>query len=244
MARTKNTARSNPFVLPRATLADHIQAIAMPTEVERDLETKEMGSNIPTMVDVPEIENVESVECSEIVSKEGEPEPMTPSGGDLHTPVFPEVVGQDISQAIGLGLPAQDQPGAITLPSADHPLAFSPTYFSLNLQSLANSPAVNVPIDTVMLVVPLNPVNVDNTVNKAITHKVLTTERGTFSQSLKGKEVAPQPEKVPNCALGYLGPYQSDPNFTHGKIMGTVAAKNQPQSIYADLVHDSGIHNN
>ena len=52
MARTKNTARSNPFVLPQATLADHIQAIAVSTEVEKDLGTKEMGSNIPAMVDV------------------------------------------------------------------------------------------------------------------------------------------------------------------------------------------------
>ena len=96
MARTKNTARSNPFVLPRATLADHIQAIAVSTEMEKDLGTKEMGSKIPATVDVPEIENVESVECSEIVSKEGEPEPMTPPGGDLYTPVFPEIMGQDI----------------------------------------------------------------------------------------------------------------------------------------------------
>ena len=167
------------------------------------------------MVDVPEIENVETVECSEIVSKEGEPEPMTPPGGDLHTPVFPEIMGQDIPQAIGLGFPARDQSGAITLPSADHPLAFSPTYFSPNMQSLANSPAVNVPIDAVTLVVPLNPVKVDNTVSKAVTPKDLTVEMGTISQSLKEKEIASQPEKVPNCALGYLGPYRSDPNFTH-----------------------------
>ena len=61
----------------------------------KDLGTKEMGSNIPAMVDVPEIEIVETVECSEIVSKEGEPEPMTLPGGDFHTPVFPEITGQD-----------------------------------------------------------------------------------------------------------------------------------------------------
>ena len=103
MARTKNTARSNPFVLPQATLADHIQAITVLTEVEKDPETKEMGSNIPTMVHAPEIENVKTVEHSEIVSKKGEPEPMTPPGGDLHTPVFPEITGQDIPQALRLG---------------------------------------------------------------------------------------------------------------------------------------------
>ena len=50
------------------------------------------------------------------------------------------------------------------LHSADHPLAFLPTYFSPNMQSLANSPAVNVPIDAVMLLVPLNPVAADHTV--------------------------------------------------------------------------------
>ena len=244
MARTKNTARSNPFVLPWATLADHIQAIAVSTEVENDLGTKETGSNIPAMVDTPEIENVETVECSEIVSKEGEPEPMTPPGGDLHTPVFPEIMGQDIPQVIGLGFPARDQSGAITLPSADYPLAFLPTYFSPSMQSLANSPAVNVPIDAVMLVVPLNPVEVDNTVSKAVTPKDLTIEMGAISPCLKEKEIASHSEKVPNCAPGYSVPYRSDPYFTYGKKMGTMAVKSQPQSSYADPVHDSSIQNN
>ena len=32
MARTKNAARSNPFELPKATLADHIGAIAVTTD--------------------------------------------------------------------------------------------------------------------------------------------------------------------------------------------------------------------
>ena len=164
MARTKNTARNNPFVIPQATLADHIQAIAVSTEVEKDTETKEMGNNIPAMVDVPEIENVKTVEHSEIVSKEGEPEPITPPGGDLHTPVFPEIMGQDIPLNLKLSFPAKDQSGVITLPSADYPLAFLPTYFSPNMQSLANSPAVNVPIDAITLLVPLNPVEVDHTI--------------------------------------------------------------------------------
>ena len=84
-------------MLPRATLADHIQAIAVSTDMEKDPGTKETGSNIPTMVDVPEIENVETVEHSEIVSKEHEPELMTSPGGDLHTPVFPEITGQNIA---------------------------------------------------------------------------------------------------------------------------------------------------
>ena len=171
---------------------------------------------------------------------------MTPSGGDLHTPVFPEIAGQDTPQAIGLGLPARDQSGAVTLPSADHPLAFSPTYFLPNLQSLANSPAVNVPIEAVTLVVPLNPVNASNTVSKAEIPKCLTIELGATSKSLEGKELelAPQPEKVPNCALGYLEPYRSGPNFTRGKKIGPVVAKNQPQSIYPDPVHNYSTQNN
>ena len=223
MARTKNTARSNPFVLPRATLADHLQAIAVSTEVDNDLEIRDPGSTLSAMVDVHEIgNNVDTVACSKIVSKESEPEPMTPSGGDLHTPVFPEITGQDIPQTIGLGLSARDQSGVVTLSSADHPLAFSPTYFSPNLQSMANSPAVNVPIEAVILVVPLNPVNTNNTVSKAEIPKCLTIELGATSKSPKGKELeqAPHPEKVPNCALGYLGPYRSDPNFTCGKKIG------------------------
>ena len=89
MARTKNTARSNPIVLTQATLADHIQAIAISTDVEKDPETKDMGSNIPARVDVPQLKNVKIVECSEVVSKGGEPEPLTPPRrGPSHPSVF------------------------------------------------------------------------------------------------------------------------------------------------------------
>ena len=239
MARTKNTARSNPFVLTQATLADHMQAIAILTNVEKDPETKEMGSNIPTRVDVPQLKNVKSVKCSEVSSPEGEPEAMTPPEGDLHTPVFPEIIGQDIPQAFKLGASARDQSGTIMLHSADYPLAFSPTYFSPNIQSLANSPAVNVPLDTVTLLVPLNPVEVDNTVSKAIVPKDLTIDKGANSQSLKEKKIVLQPKKVSNCAPGYLGPYRSDPNFTCGKKLGTLVVKSLPQSNYADPVHSS-----
>ena len=130
--------------------------------------------------------------------------------------MFPEITGQDIPQAIGLGLPAMDQSGAVTLPSVDYPMAFSPMYFSLNLQSLANSPVVTVPIEAVMLVVPLNPVNSDNTTSEVVIPQGLTAKLGPPSKCPEGKELAPKPEKVPNCALGYLGPYRSDPSFTHG----------------------------
>ena len=164
-----------------------MHAIAISTDVEKDPETKEMGSNIPTRVDVPQLKNVESVECSEVISTEGEPEAMTSPEGDLHTPVFPENIGQDIPQALRLGAPARDQSGPITLPSVDYPLAFSPTYFSPNIQSLANSPAVNVPLDAVTLLVPLNPVEVDHTVSKAIVPKDLTINKGANSQESKRK---------------------------------------------------------
>ena len=107
MARTKNTARSNPSVLPQATLADHMQAIAISTDVEA-VGTKEMGSSIPTGVNGHQVENVKIVECFEVKSPEGEPEPMTPPEGDLHTPVFPEVMEQNIPQAFQIGTPAQD----------------------------------------------------------------------------------------------------------------------------------------
>ena len=196
MARIKNTARRNPFELPRATLADHLQAIAVSMEVESDLEIRDMGSNISTMVDAPEIaNNVDTVACSKNVSQQNEPEPRTPSGGDVHTPVFPEITGQDIPQAIGPGLPAMDQSGAVTLPSADHPMAFSPMYFSPNLQSLANSPVATVPIKAVMLVVPLNPVNSNNTTSEVVIPQGLTAELGPPSKRPEGKELAPQPEK-------------------------------------------------
>ena len=78
-------------------------------------------------MDAPQLKNVKTVECSEVISKEGKPEPLTPPDGELHTPVFPEIIGQDVPQALRLGAPARDQSGAITLTSADYQLAFSPT---------------------------------------------------------------------------------------------------------------------
>ena len=162
-------------MLPQATLADHMQAIAVSTDVET-VGTKETGSSIPARVNGSQLENVKIVECLEVISTEGEPEPMTPPEGDLHTPVFPEVMGQDIPQAFQTGTPARDKSQEIMLHSEDHPLAFSPTYFSPNTPSLANSLAVNVPLDAVTLLVPLNPVDVDHTVAKATVPKDLTID--------------------------------------------------------------------
>ena len=209
MARTKNTARSNPFVLPQATLAHHMQVIAVSTDVET-VGTKETRSSIPTEVNGPQLQNVKIVECLEVNSTEGEPEPMTPPEGDLHTPVFPEVMGQDIPQAFQISTPARDKSEEIMLHSADHPLAFSPTYFSPNIQSLA----VNVPLDAVTLLLPLNPIEVDHMVAKTTAPKDLTIDKKVDMQSEKENQIILPPEKVSICALGYLGPYRSDPNFT------------------------------
>ena len=143
MARTKNTDRSNPFELPRATVTDHIRAMAATTDKEA-WEAKEMGSSIPTEEQVSQVENVALVACLDVNSPEGEPEtPSIPEGG-LHTPVFPEITGLNITPAFQKGALNPDISEAITLNSVDHPLAFSPTYFSPNLQSLANSPTVKV----------------------------------------------------------------------------------------------------
>ena len=213
MARTKNTARSNPSVLPQATLADHMQAIAVSTDVEI-VGTKETGSSIPTEANGPQLENVKIVECLEVISTEGEPEPMTSPEGGLNTPVFLEVSGQDTPPAFEIGVSARDKSEEIMLHSADHPLAFSPTYFSPIIQSLANSLAVNVPLDAIMLLVPLNPVEVNHLVIKAIAPKDLTIDKKIDMQSEKENQIILPPEKVSICALGYLGPYRSDPNFT------------------------------
>ena len=139
MARTKNTARSNPLELPRATVTDHIWAITTTTDKEA-LEVKEKGSSLPAEVKGCQVENVESVACLDVNSPEGEPEtPPNPNAG-LHTPVFSEITGLNLTPVFQNGALNQDVSGAITLNNADHPLAFSPTYFSPTLQSLADSP--------------------------------------------------------------------------------------------------------
>ena len=173
MARTKNTAKSNPFELPQATLADHMRVIAATLDREA-VGTKEMGSSIPTEVKEPQVENVEIVACLDVNSPEGEPETLSTPDRDLHTPVFPEIMGLNIPQDFQKGTPGQDISEAIMLHSVDHPLAFSPTYFLLNIPSLANSPAVKVPQEDVTLLVPLNPAEVDHTVDKVIAQKDLT----------------------------------------------------------------------
>ena len=86
----------------------------------------------------------------------------------LHTPIFPEIMGLNLTPAFQNGALNQDISGAIMLSSVDHPLAFSPTYFSPNLQSLANSPTVKVPVETVTVLLPPHPLEVEHTVNNEL----------------------------------------------------------------------------
>ena len=238
MARTKNTARGNPFELPRATVTDQIRALAATTD-SKAMEAKETGSSIPTEVKESQVENVELVACLDVNSPEGEPE--TPSGPKegLHTPGFPEITGLNITPAFQKAALKQDISEEITLNSGDHPLAFSPTYFSPNLQSLANSPTVKVPVDTVTVLVPLHPFEVDHTVNKELlTQKDLTCSEKVDTQSEKENQIIPR-----KCSIGtmrYLGPYRSNPNFTRGKKLSTRTAKSSTHmnKIQASIQND------
>ena len=144
---------------------------------------------------------------------------------DLHTPVFPEILGLNMPQTFQKGTPGQGKSDTIMLHSVDHPLAFSPTYFSPHLQSLANSPAVNVPLVAVTLLVPLNPVEVDHTVNNGLAaQKDLTLSEKVDMQNEKENHNK-IPEKSSIDTTGYLGPYRSDSNFTRGKNLSSVTAR-------------------
>ena len=219
MARTKNTARSNPFELPRATVTDHIRAIATTTDKEA-MEIKEMGNSIPTGVKESQVENVELVACLDVNSPEGEPETLLIPEEGLHTPIFPEITGLNITPALQKGALNPDISEAITLNSVDHPLAFSPTYFSPNIQSLANSPTVKVPVDTVTVLLPLHPLEVDHTVNnELLAQKDLTcSEKVDMGNENENQIIA---GKSSISTMGYLGPYRSNPNFTRGKKLST-----------------------
>ena len=218
MARTKNTARSNPFELPRATVTDHIRAIATTTNKEA-MEIKEMGSSIPIEVKESQVENVELVACLDVNSPEGEPEtPSIPEEG-LHTPVFPKIMGLNITPAFQKGALNPDISEAITLNSVHHPLAFSP-----NLQSLANSPTVKVPVDTVTVLLPLHPLEVENTVNnELLAQKDLMCGENVDTENENENHIIPKKSSV--STTGCLGPYRSNPNFTQGRKFSTGTAK-------------------
>ena len=160
-----------------------------------------------------QVENVELVACLDVNSPEGEPEtPSVPEEG-WHTLVFPEIMGLNITPAVQRGALNRDISEAIMLNSVDHPLAFSPTYFSPNLQSLANSPTVKVPVDTVTVLVPLQPLEIYHTVNnELVAHRELTLSKKVDMQNDKENKTIPDKSSI--NTMGYLGPYRSDPNFS------------------------------
>ena len=116
------------------------------------------------------------------------------------------------------------------LSNTDHPLAFSPTYFSPTLQSLADSPTVEVPINPVTVLLPLQPIEVGPTVNNElvaqndIKHcKNIETENDSVNYSI--------PKKSSASTTEYLGPYRSNPNFTQGKKLSIEAAKSSTLKV-------------
>ena len=135
-------------------------------------------------------------------------------------------MGLNITPAIQRGALNQDISEAITLNSVDHPLASSPTYFSPNLQSLANSPTVKVPVDTVTVLVPLQPLEVDHTVNnELVAQRDLTLSENIDMQNDKENQIIPDKSSI--NTMGYLGPYRSDPNFSPGKKVSTVTVRSR-----------------
>ena len=182
-----------------------------------------------------QVENVELVACLDVNSLEGEPEtPSFPEEG-LHTPVFPEIMGLNITPAFQRRALNRDISEAIMLNSVDHPLAFSPTYFSPNLQSLANSPTVKVPVDTVTVLVPLQPLEVDHTVNnELVAQKDLALSEKVDVQNDKENQIIPDKSSIDTT--GYLGPYRPDPNFSRGKKVSTATVRSR---THVNPIHTS-----
>ena len=122
-------------------------------------------------------------------------------------------MGLNLTPVFQNGALNQDVLGAIMLNNADHPLAFSPTYFSPILQSPADSPTVEVPVNPVTVLLPLQPLEVGPTVNnellaqKDLKHcESIDTENENVNHSI--------PKKSSASTTEYLGPYRSNPNFT------------------------------
>ena len=112
----------------------------------------------------------------------------------------------------------------------DHPLAFSPTYFSPTLQSLADSPTVEVPVDPVTVLLPPQPLEVEHTVNSKLLAQNdlmhgenVDTENENVNHSI--------PKKGSVSTTGYLGPYRSNPNFTQGRKLSIGTAKSSTPKV-------------
>ena len=106
------------------------------------------------------------------------------------------------------------------LNNTDHPLAFSPTYFSPTLQSLANSRTVEVPMNPVNVLLPVHPLEVGPTINNELVAQShikclegINTENDNVNYKI--------PKKSSANTTKYVGPYRSNPNFTRGKKLST-----------------------
>ena len=116
------------------------------------------------------------------------------------------------------------------LSNADHPLAFSPTYFSPTLQSLAGSPTVEVPVNPVTVLLSPHPLEVEHTAyNELLAQKGLTP--GMNVDTEKENENHSIPKKNTISITGYLGPYRSNPNFTRGRKLSIGAAKSSTPKV-------------
>ena len=94
-------------------------------------------------------------------------------------------------------------------------------------------------MEAVTVLVPLNPVEVDHTVNnRLVAQKDLTLSEKVDMQNEKENQIIPEKSSIDTT--GYLGPYRSDPNFTRGKKLSTVTARG---STHVDTIQTS-IRNN
>ena len=95
----------------------------------------------------------------------------------------------------------------------DHPLAFSPTYFSPTLQSQADSPTVQVPVNPVTVLLPPQPLEVEHTINsKLLAQKDLMHGENVDMENENVNHSIPRKGSV--STTEYLGPYRSNHNFT------------------------------
>ena len=95
-------------------------------------------------------------------------------------------------------------------------MAFSPTYFSPTLQSLADSPTVEVPVNPVTVLLPPQPLEVEHTVNSELLAQkdLMNGENVDMENENINHSI---PKKCSVSTMEYLGPYRSNPNFTRGK---------------------------
>ena len=107
------------------------------------------------------------------------------------------------------------------LNNTDHPLAFSPTYFSPTLQSLADSPTVEVPMNPVTVLLPLQPLEIGHMVNSELVAQNDIEHCKNIDTENVNVNSIPEKSAVMEC----LGPYRTNPNFTRGRKLSNKAVK-------------------